>query len=279
MHACRSEFRGSRSPARPGSPRPPITVAQLRELGYDVVVESGAGAESSFADERLRGGGRRDRRGGRGLAAPTSCSRSTRRARTNRSAARRGDAGQPARPGAQPGPGRDARAPADHGARDGRGAAHLARAVAGRAQLDGQHRRLPRGDRGGARLRPVLHRPGDRRRQGAAGQGAGRRRRSGRASPRSARRAAWARSCAPPTRARRSPSRCARSAGEFLAVESEEREVSATGYAKEMSEDYNARAAAALRRAGARRRHHHHHRADPRPARAAADHRGDGRHA
>ena len=29
-----------------------------------------------------------------------------------------------------------------------------------------------------------------------------------------------------------------------------------------------------VRRAGARRRHHHHHRADPRPAGAAADHRG-----
>ena len=47
--------------------------------------------------------------------------------------------------------------------------------------LDGQHRRLPRGDRGGAHLRPVLHRPGDRGRQGAAGEGAGRRRRRRRA--------------------------------------------------------------------------------------------------
>ena len=39
--------------------------------------------------------------------------------------------------------------------------------------LDGQHRRLPGRDRGRARVRPVLHRAGDRRRQGAAGQGAG----------------------------------------------------------------------------------------------------------
>ena len=34
----------------------------------------------------------------------------------------------------------------------------------------------------------------------------------------------------------------------------------------------------AVCRAGRRRRHHHHHRADPRPARAAAHHGGDGRH-
>ena len=35
-------------------------------------------------------------------------------------------------------------------ARDGQRAAHLARAEDGRAVVDGQHRRLPRGDRGGA---------------------------------------------------------------------------------------------------------------------------------
>ena len=64
--------------------------------------------------------------------------------------------------------------------------------------------------------------------------------------------------------------------GEYLAVDVAEVEVSATGYAKEMGDDYNAREAAALRRAGQGRRHHHHHRADPRPAGAAADHRGDG---
>ena len=80
-------------------------------------------------------------------------------------------------------------------------------------QLDGQHRRLPGGDRGGAHLRPVLHRPGDRGRQGAAGEGAGRRRRASPGWPRSARPAAWARSSGPPTCAPRWPSRCARWAG------------------------------------------------------------------
>ena len=64
--------------------------------------------------------------------------------------------------------------------------------------------------------------------------------------------------------------------GEYLSVEAAEVEVSATGYAKEMGEDYNAREAAAVRRAVPRRRHHHHHGADPGPAGAAADHRRDG---
>ena len=66
--------------------------------------------------------------------------------------------------------------------------------------------------------------------------------------------------------------------GEFLAVEAEEREVSATGYAKEMSRG--------LQRARGRGSTPSrspdvdiidHHRADPRPARTAADHRRDGR--
>ena len=40
-----------------------------------------------------------------------------------------------------------------------------------------EHRRLPRRDRGGARVRPLLHRPDHRRRQGPAGQGVRHRRR------------------------------------------------------------------------------------------------------
>ena len=44
-----------------------------------------------------------------------------------------------------------------------------------------QHRRLPGRDRGRARVRPVLHRAGDRGREGAAGEGAGGRGRGGRA--------------------------------------------------------------------------------------------------
>ena len=64
--------------------------------------------------------------------------------------------------------------------------------------------------------------------------------------------------------------------GEYLSVEPSEAEVSATGYAKEMGDDYKAREARAVRRAGQGRRHHHHHRADPRQARAAHHHRRHG---
>ena len=60
---------------------------------------------------------------------------------------------------------------------------------------------------------------------------------------RSARPGRWARSCGPPTRARRSPTRCKSLGGEYLSIESPEVEVSATGYAKEMGEDYKEREA------------------------------------
>ena len=50
--------------------------------------------------------------------------------------------------------------------------AHLARPEDGRAQLDGQHRRVPRGRRGRGALRPLLHRADHRRRPDSAGQGA-----------------------------------------------------------------------------------------------------------
>ena len=143
-------------------------------------------------------------------------------------------------------------------------------------QLDGEHRRLPGGGGGGARLRSVLHRPGDRRGQGAPGEGAGRGRRAWPASPPSARPAAWARSCARPTRGPRSPTRFRSLGGEYLSVEAADVEVCATGYAKEMSEDYNARAAALYAEQCERRRHHHHHGADPGSSGAAADHRRDG---
>ena len=46
--------------------------------------------------------------------------------------------------------------------------AHHARAEDGRAVVDGEHRRLPRGHRGGELLRPLLHRADDGRRTRAA---------------------------------------------------------------------------------------------------------------
>ena len=75
------------------------------------------------------------------------------------------------------------------------------------------------------------------------GQGPGRRRRRGRAWPRSAPRAAWARSCAPSTPAPRWASRSSRWARSSCAIEVEDTGPSATGYAKEMGEDFNRKAA------------------------------------
>ena len=60
---------------------------------------------------------------------------------------------------------------------------------------------------------------------------------------RSARQARWVRSCAPPTRARRWPTRSSSLGGEYLSIESPEVEVSTTGYAKEMGDDYKEREA------------------------------------
>ena len=88
-------------------------------------------------------------------------------------------------------------------ARDGQRAENLARAEDGRAQLDGEHRRLSRRDRSGAALRPLLHRPDHRRRPHSAGEGPRHRRR--RRRPRRHRRGARAsaRSCARSTRGRK----------------------------------------------------------------------------
>ena len=180
-------------------------------------------------------------------------------------------------PAPEPGAGRGPGAAADHRAGDGRGAADLARAVAGRAVVDGQHRRLPRGHRGRPRVRPVLHRPGHRRRQGAAGQGAAS---SAPASP------GWPRSARPASlgaivRATDPRPEVADQVeslgGEFLAVESRGGRGSATGYAKEMGDDYKAARGASCTPSRPRRRHHHHHRADPGPPGAEAHHRRDGR--
>ena len=152
---------------------------QLLKLGYSVVVESGAGDASSFSDAAYVEAGAEYRRS-RGPRRRRAQGQRTRRRRDRRADGPR-HAGQPDLPGAQPGTGREAVRPPDHGAGDGRGAAHLAGAVAGRAVVDGQHRRVPGRRRVRARLRPVLHRSGDRGGQGAAGQGARRRRGRGRA--------------------------------------------------------------------------------------------------
>ena len=60
--------------------------------------------------------------------------------------------------------------------------------------------------------------------------------------------------------------------GEFVKVDYEEEGSGGGGYAKVMSEGFQAGAARDVRQAGARGGHHHHHRADPRQTGAQADH-------
>jgi NAD(P) transhydrogenase subunit alpha len=64
--------------------------------------------------------------------------------------------------------------------------------------------------------------------------------------------------------------------GEFVKVDYEEEGSGGGGYAKVMSEGFQAGAARDVRQAGPRGGHHHHHRADPGQAGAQADHRRDG---
>ncbi len=94
--------------------------------------------------------------------------------------------------------------------RDGHGAPHQPRAEDGRAVVDGQHRGLPRGDRGREQLRPLLHRPGDGGGQGAPGQGAGRRRGRGGSCGDRHGDVAWVPSSMPSTCAPKWPSRSSR---------------------------------------------------------------------
>ena len=64
----------------------------------------------------------------------------------------------------------------------------------------------------------------------------------------------------------------------FVAVEDEEFKQAETagGYAKEMSDDYQAKQAALTAETHQEAGHRHHHRADPRPHGAGAGDRGDG---
>ena len=181
---------GVRGRARPGwrPPRRPWSAA--RASAATVVVEAGRRDAGELPRRRLRRGGRRARRpAGVGRRRPRG-QRPRRRDRPARRRAPRWSACSA--PAQNPELLDGARRARRHRARHRRRAAHLAGAVARRAQLDGQHRGLPRGDRGRAPLRALLHRPGHRRGQGAAGEGARRRAPAWPGSPRSARRRASA---------------------------------------------------------------------------------------
>ena len=157
----------------------PEVVEKLIKLGFPVAVENGAGDAASISDDAYRAAGAEVVADKTALWAMSDIVFKVRAPgrRGSRPAARGRHAGQLHLAGAEPGAAAAARRTQGHGAGDGQRAAHLARAEDGRAVVDGQHRRLPRRDRGGARLRPLLHRPDHRRRQGAAGQGLRHRRR------------------------------------------------------------------------------------------------------
>ena len=210
-------------------------------------------------------------------AAPTSCSRCARRAPTKSRLMREGGTLVELHlAGAEPGADAAARGAEGDRARDGQRAAHLARAEDGRAVVDGEHRRLPRGHRGGARTSaassPARSRPRARCRRRRCSSSAP----ASPASRRSARRRAWARSCAPTTRAPEVADQVKSLGGEFvdgrLRGGRHRRRRLRQGDERGLPEG----AARDVREAGEGRRHHHHDRADPRQAGAEADHRRHG---
>ena len=230
----------------------PATVAQLTALGYEVLVESGAGAPPAFPDEAYAAAGARVGTAD-DASAPTSSSSQppVRPTRSPRCATARSwsacCAGAAARSCVEALAARPVTALAmDAVPRISPGA------VAGRAELDGQHRRLPRGHRGGPRVRPALHRPGHRGRQGPAGQGPRRRRRGGR--PGGDRHGRQPRRRRPGDRRRgpRWPSRSRSLGGEFLGVARtpDERGVRPDGYATATARRLRPAGGRALRRAG-----------------------------
>ena len=201
---CAEGVQAGRDPGR----RDPKTVGQLIGLGYDVVVEAGAGTRANFSDAAFE-------QAGAAVAEPGAARGADIVLKINAPTDEEGRL----RPGAilasliSPAldPALVERLTAQGvTAAGGRRAAHLARPVARRAQLDGEHRRIPGRGRGGPRVRQPLHRAGHR------GRARCRRPRSSSSAPAwpgsrpSARRAASARSSVPSTPGPRSGSRSSR---------------------------------------------------------------------
>ena len=165
----------------------PETVEQLLKLGFTVAIEAGAGAASNFSDDAYREEGVEIVEDTRALWAQSDIV-----LKVNAPEAHPALGVHEAEllqegatlisfiwPAQNPELMERLAARKVNCAGHGQRAAHLPGAEARCAQLHGQYRRLPRGDRGRQPFRPLLHRPGDRRRQGAAGQGHGHRRRRG----------------------------------------------------------------------------------------------------
>ena len=257
----------------------PETVKKLIALGFDVVVETGAGRARRHPRRRLRG-----RRRDRSPRPPPRRSPGADILFKVRAPDGRGDQRAEAR--------RHRRRPCStrtgqgHGRRrwPRRGATAFAMEFVPRitrAQVmdvlssPGQPRRLPRGDRGGPRLWPGLADDDDR--------GRHRRRRPRSSSWASASPgcrpspppAAWARwspppTCAPPPRNR---SRAWAPSSSPSRTRSSRTPRPPAGYAKEMRAEYQAKQAALVAEPHQEAGHRHHHRPDPRPPGAAAGHR------
>ena len=188
----------------------PESAAALQKLGYECLIETGRRRGGRVLRRGLRGGGRdggqdRRRRCGKRPTSSPRCASPTeaelkRLTKDKTLISFFNPGGNEEGLDARQGEGRQRH-------RDGNGAAHQPRPEDGRAVVDGQYRRLPRGDRGGQQFRPLLHRPGDGRRQGAARQGAGGRRRRGRSCRDRHHRQRSARSPTPSTCAPKWPSR------------------------------------------------------------------------
>ena len=242
--------------SRPGETRvaaTPKTVEQLVGLGYDRLRPAGrrrAPRASTTTPTAPRGPTSSTTRCG----TPTSSSRSTPPA-TRRSPCCGTGRSSPRcwRPALEPRARRAARSPGRHGAGDGRRAPHLARPVARRAVVDGQHRRA---------TAPSSRRPTSSGRfftgqVTAAGKvppakvlvvGAGV---AGLAAIGTAEQPGG-RSCGPSTPVPRSPSRSSRWARSSCASTSSDDGPSADGYAKETSRGLRRQGRRAVRRAGAR---------------------------
>ena len=256
----------------------PDSALALQKLGSYVLYRGGGRAEGGVLGCglcRCRGEHRA------GCGRPLCCDR-----RGREGAPADGGRGRPPAPGPDPdlvllaGPERRSSGAGEdtgrHRHRHGHGAAHLARPEDGRALLHGQHRRLPRRDRGRQPLRPLLHRPGHRRRQGAAGQGAGgrrRRRRAGRDRHRdlARRHHLCLRRAARGGRADRVHGRAVR----LPRVRGGAGRGRHRRLCRALEPRVPREAARQVPRARAGDRHRHHHRPDPRPAGAEAV---DGRH-
>ena len=265
--------------SKPGERRvaaTPKTVEQIVKLGYDVSIESGAGVGASFDDAAYRAAGA-DVVGRRGVGPPTLILKIN---APSDDEVQRLQSGQTLvsllAPALDPDLVAALVGPRGHRPGHGRGPAHLARPVPGRAELDGQHRRLPRRDRGGQRVRVVLHRPGHRRGQGPAGQGPGRRRRRrGAGGDRHGEQPGRDRArLRRPLRGRRAGRVDGRGVpadrgGGHRAQRDRLRQGDGRGLQPQGRRD--------VRRAGQGRRHRHHHRAHPRPAGTPPADRGDGR--